>query len=104
MEFTFSIHGFDKVQEWAQLKQTVSRLVTNLFPELEKLVPSLHMTFVYALLSELPSAGKIAFCHLTHLTKLLESASKGCYRQDKAVKMRDTTKVSTPRCPPNLWN
>ena len=87
-------YRFDKVQERAQLKQSVSRLVTILFPELEKLVPSLHMTSVYALLSELPSAGKIASCHLTHLTKLLESASKGRYRWDKAGEIRDAAKVS----------
>ena len=59
-------YRFDKVQERAQLKQSVSRLVTILFPELEKLVPTLHIASVYALLSELPSAGKIASCHLTH--------------------------------------
>ena len=87
-------YRFDKVQERAQLKQSVSRLVTILFPELEKLVPSLHMTSVYALLSELPSAGKIASCHLTHLTKLLESASKGRYRWDKAGEIRHAAKVS----------
>ena len=87
-------YRFDKVQERAQLKQSVSRLVTILFPELEKLVPSLHMTSVYALLSELPSAGKIASCHLTHLTELLESASKGRYRWDKAGEIRDAAKVS----------
>lgn len=63
-------YRFDKVQERARLKQSVSKLVTILFPELEKLVPTLHIASVYALLSELPSAGKIASCHLTHLTKL----------------------------------
>lgn len=87
-------YRFDKVQERAQLKQSVSRLVTILFPELEKLVPTLHMASVYALLSELPSAGKIASCHLTHLTKLLENASKGRYRRDKAMEIRDAAKVS----------
>ena len=87
-------YRFDKVQERAQLKQSVSRLVTILFPELEKLVPTLHMASVYALLSELPSAGKIASCHLTHLTKLLENASKGRYRRDKAMEIRDAARVS----------
>lgn len=36
-------YRFDKVRERAKLKQSVSRLVTILFPELEKLVPSLHI-------------------------------------------------------------
>ena len=87
-------YRFDKVQERAQLKQSVSRLVTILFPELEKLVPTLHIASVYALLSELPSAGKIASCHLTHLTKLLENASKGRYRQEKAIEIRNAARVS----------
>ncbi len=87
-------YRFDKVQERAQLKQSVSRLVTILFPELEKLVPTLHIASVYALLSELPSAGKIASCHLTHLTKLLENASKGRYSREKAVEIREAARVS----------
>lgn len=87
-------YRFDKVQERAQLKQSVSRLVTILFPELEKLVPTLHIASVYALLSELPSAGKIASCHLTHLTKLLKNASKGRYSREKAIKIREAARTS----------
>ena len=87
-------YRFDKVQERAQLKQSVSRLVTILFPELEKLVPTLHIASVYALLSELPSAGKIASCHLTHLTKLLENASKGRYSREKAIEIRNAARTS----------
>ena len=88
-------YRFDKVQERARLKQSVSRLVTILFPELEKLVPTLHIASVYALLSELPSTGKIASCHLTHLTKLLENASKGRYSKEKAIEIREAARVST---------
>ena len=87
-------YRFDKVQERAKLKQSVSRLVTILFPELEKLVPTIHIASVYALLSELPSAGKIASCHLTHLTKLLERASKGRYSKEKAIEIRNAAKQS----------
>ena len=87
-------YRFDKVQERARLKQSVSRLVTILFPELEKLVPTLHIASVYALLSELPSTGKIASCHLTHLTKLLENASKGRYSKEKAIEIREAARVS----------
>ncbi len=43
-------YRFDKVRERAKLKQSISRLVTILFPELEKLVSSLHSASVYALL------------------------------------------------------
>ena len=47
-------HRFDKAQERAQIKQSVSRLVTILFPELEQIIPAIHITSVYALLFELP--------------------------------------------------
>mgnify|MGYP000584543174 FL=1 len=87
-------YRFDKVKERAKLKTSVSRLVNILFPELEKLVPTLHMVSVYALLSELPSSSQIASCHLTHLTKLLESASKGRYSKEKAIEIRDAARIS----------
>ena len=64
-------YRFDKVRERAKLKQSVSRLVTILFPELEKLVPTLHMASVYALLSEFPGAKQVAEAHLTHLKAVL---------------------------------
>ena len=87
-------YRFDKVQERAQLKQSVSRLVTILFPELEKLVPTLHMSSVYALLIEFPGAKQIAEAHLTHLKSLLKDASKGRYGRDMATEIRDAAKRS----------
>ena len=65
-------YRFDKVKERAQLKQSVTRLVCILFPELEKMVPNLHMSSIYAMLSEFPGAKQIASAHLTKLTNLLE--------------------------------
>ena len=87
-------YRFDKVKERAKLKTSVSRLVNILFPELEKLVPTLHIASVYALLAELPSAKKIASCHLTHLTKLLQDASKGHYGREKALEIRAVARQS----------
>ena len=87
-------YRFDKVKERAKLKTSVARLVSILFPELEKIVPSLHMASVYALLSELPSASYIADCHLTHLKKLLETASRGHYGRDMAIAIRDAARDS----------
>lgn len=87
-------YRFDKVKERAKLKSSVSRLVTILFPELEKLVPTLHMASVYALLYEFPSAQYIANAHLTKLTNLLYSASKGRYNRDTAIKFRDAARSS----------
>ena len=87
-------YRFDKVRQRAKLKQSVARLVNILFPELETLVPTLHMASVYALLSELPGAQQIAGAHLTHLKTLLDDASKGRYGRDKAVEIRETARRS----------
>ena len=82
-------YRFDKVQERAKLKTSVSRLVSILFPELEKLVPTLHMVTVYALLSEFPGASFVAAAHLTRLKHLLCEASKGHYGRDEAISIRE---------------
>ena len=87
-------YRFDKVSQRAKLKQSVSRLVTILFPELEKLVPTLHMTSVYKLLLEYPSASHISSAHLTRLSNLLIEASKGRYNKDTAILIRETAKNS----------
>ena len=87
-------YRFDKVKERAKLKSSVSRLVCILFPELEKLVPMLHMASVYALLEEFPGAKQIAGAHLISLKSLLENASKGRYKRDMAVSIRDAARNS----------
>ena len=87
-------YRFDKVKERAKLKTSVSRLVNILFPELEGLVPTLHMASVYALLSEFPGASFIASAHLTRLSNLLSETSKGHYGKDTALRFRDAARIS----------
>ena len=87
-------YRFDKVKERAKLKSSVSRLVCILFPELEKLLPTLHMASVYALLSEFPGAKQVANVHLTRLTNLLTKASKGRYGKETAITFRDAARTS----------
>lgn len=87
-------YRFDKVQERAKLKQSVSRLVTILFPELETLVSTLHGTTIYTLLSEFPSAEAIANVHLTRLTHLISMASKGRHGKEKAEQIRNAARHS----------
>ena len=87
-------YRFDKVNERAKLKTSISRLVCILFPELEKLVPSLHGASVYALLSELPGARQIAEAHMTHLKTILCNASKGRYGRDMAETIRNAARCS----------
>ena len=87
-------YRFDKVSDRAKLKTSVARLVNILFPELEKLVSTLHVKSVYALLSEFPSAKHIAAAHLTTLKNLLYDSSKGHYDRDKAISIRDAARRS----------
>jgi len=87
-------YRFDKVKERAKLKSSVSRLVCILFPELETLVPSLHMVSIYTLLEEFPGAKQVAQAHLTRLKTLLEGASKGRYGREMAVLIRDAARNS----------
>ena len=87
-------YRFDKVKERSALKISISRLVCILFPELENLVPTLHMTSIYSLLYEFPGASFVASAHLTRLTNLLSKASKGHYSKDTAVLFREVAKNS----------
>jgi len=87
-------YRFDKVRERAKLKSSVSRLVCILFPELEKLVPTLHCTSVYMLLSEFPGAHQISGTHLAHLKTLLSESSKGHYDREKALEIRNAARSS----------
>ena len=87
-------YRFDKVKERAQLKQSISRLVCILFPELEKLVPTLHQNSVYELLYEFPGAKHVANAHLTRLSNLVETASKGHYTKDTAIAFREAARTS----------
>lgn len=82
-------YRFDKVSERAKLKQSVSRLVTILFPELEKLVSTIHSASVYALLCEFPGASLIANANITRLSNLLIKASKGRHTKDFALNVKE---------------
>ena len=62
---SITCYRFDKVKERAKLKSSIARLINILFLELKKLVPTFHMSSVYALLSEFLSASHIASAHLT---------------------------------------
>ena len=91
---SLTCYRFDKVKERANLKSSVSRLVCILFPELEKLVPTLHMASIYALLSEFPGADAVANAHLTRLSNLLSESSKDSYGKDTTVMFRDAARGS----------
>jgi len=87
-------YRFDKVRERAKLKISISRLICILFPEIEKLVSTLHQTSVYELLYEFPGAKQVANAHLTRLSNLLETASKGHHTKNTAIAFRETARTS----------
>lgn len=87
-------YRFDKVQERAKLKTSVARLMVILFPELEKLVPTIHMASVYALMTEFPSAKAVAEAHLTRLSNLLQQTSRGHYTKNDALLIREAARTS----------
>lgn len=91
---SLSRYRFGKVADRAKLRQSVSRLINILFPELEKLVSTIHAKAVYELLSEFPGAHQIASSNLKHLTSLLETASKGHFGRDKANEIREAARRS----------
>ena len=91
---SFTRYRFDKVQERAKLKTSIARLVVILFPELERLVPKLHMNTVYDLLLEFPGASYVAAAHLTRLTNLVQTSSRGHYNKDKAIEIRNAARNS----------
>ena len=91
---SLSRYRFDKVSDRSKLKQSVSRLVNILFPELEKLVSTLHTKAVYELLSEFPGAHQVASANLKHLTALLSTASKGHFGREKANEIREAARRS----------
>ena len=91
---SLSRYRFDKVSDRSKLKQSVSRLVNILFPELEKLVSTLHTKAVYELLSEFPGAHQVASANLKHLTALLSTASKGHFGREKANEFREAARRS----------
>ena len=102
---SLSRYRFDKVQSRAKLKQSVTRLVNILFPELEKLVPTLHMASVYALLTEFPGAKQIAQAHLTHLKPCFLMHPEAVMTGKRLLKseMPQETQL-VPLCQQSLWN
>lgn len=94
---SLSRYRFSKIRERSSLKQQLARLVNILFPELEKLVSSLHLSVVYALLEECPGASFVAKAHLTRLTNLLSSNSHGRYKKVKALEIRNAA-ISSVGC------
>jgi hypothetical protein len=57
----------------------------------------LHLSSVYALLEQFPGASYVANAHLTKLTNLLSSSSRGHYKKEKAIQIRNAA-ISSVGC------
>ena len=88
------------VSQRSKLKQSISRLVDILFPELPSVCSSATQASIKALLLEFPSASQIAHCRIDRLTNLLSAASKGRYRQQKALEIKQLAQQSIGRDSP----
>jgi len=82
-------HRYRMIGYRSKLKISVNRLIDIVFPELPDLVWSIHQNSSYSLLLELPTPKEISSCHLTKLTNLLISTSKGKYGKAKAVTLKE---------------
>lgn len=91
---SLSRYRFDKVKERAKLKVSVSRLVTILFPELEKIVSTIHLSSIYELFYQFPGAIQVANANLTKLSNLLANNSHGRLDKSKAIEIKHLAKNS----------
>lgn len=87
-------YRFNLVNNCSKLKTSFSRLMVILFPELESIVNELQANSVYQLMSVFPSAKDISVAHITRLTNILKNNSKGHYRRDKAIEIRNAARNS----------
>lgn len=76
------------VKSKTSLKIKLTSYVDQIFPELQYFFKSgLHINTCYALLKEVQDPRLIASLHLTHLTHLLKSASRGRFDKQKAIEL-----------------
>ena len=78
----------DLVKKRTTAKIKLTSYVDQAFPELQYFFNGVHHKSVYALLKEAQSPNQIASMHLTHLTHLLEVASHGHFKKEKAQDLR----------------
>ncbi|MFD1900993.1 IS110 family transposase [Enterococcus termitis] len=72
-------------------KVSYTRLLDILFPELASFLSSptaKHDAYVYELLKEFPSASKLATAHLTKLTNLISTHSRGSFGKEHAIQLK----------------
>ena len=87
-------YRYDMIQNRSRMKVSISRLISILFPELEKMFSTSHSSTVYALLSEMPGASYIAYADIDSIKSILIEASKGYFDESKAVDIYEKARTS----------
>lgn len=87
-------HRFRLVHERSKFKVSYTRLLDIVFPELASHVWSTSQNSMLYTLLELPGSVAISNCHLTKLTHLLQTHSKGKYSKHKAIELKQAAKDS----------
>ena len=78
----------DLMKKRTAAKIKLTSYVDQAFPELQYFFHGVHHKSVYALLKEAQTPEQIASMHMTHLTHLLEVASHGHFKKNKAQELR----------------
>ena len=76
------------MKQRTRYKIMLTSYLDQAFPELQYLFNGIHHKAVYAVLKAAPSPEKIASMHMTHLVHLLQTASNGHFKKDKAQELR----------------
>lgn len=77
------------IKSRSSLKIQLTSYVDQIFPELQYFFKSgIHGKACYALLKEHAAPHEIASMHLTHLSHLLETASRGHFKKETATELR----------------
>ena len=77
------------IKQRTRLKIQLTSYVDQVFPELQYFFKSgLHQKSVYALLKEAPTPKEISSMHMTHLSHLLQTASRGRFDKETARQLR----------------
>lgn len=86
---------FDVIKTQSKAKIHLVNCLDMVFPELANFFNgNLHIKSSYALLSKYPTAKIIATTRIDALTNLLYSASKGRFKMDKAIALKELAKNS----------
>ena len=78
----------DLMKKRTTCKIKLTSYVGQAFPEPQYFFNGVHHKSVYALLKEAQTPEQIASMHMTHLAHLLDSASHGRFKKDKAQELR----------------